>query len=91
MLTTLAISHHITNKIALRFRYEDGSIEKDEEDELFRAIQLAAQRDDRRARANSMVKSILNLIFYRWTVYFLLSVSTATLLASFKNGNFISL
>jgi len=91
MLTTLSISHHIANKIALRLRYEDGSIEKDEKDELFCAMQLVARRYDRRARANSMVKSILNLIFCRWTVYFLLSVATAAVLASFKNGNFILL
>ena len=88
MLTTLAISHMIANRIALRLQYEDDRIDLADEDDMFHAIQLAARRDDRRERANSLVECLLNLIFSRTSAYFIATVAIASTLQAWRDGNF---
>ena len=88
MLTTLAISHMIANRIALRLQYEDDRIDLADEDDMFHAIQLAARRDDRRERANSLVECLLNLIFSRASAYFIATIAIASTLQAWRDGNF---
>jgi len=88
MLTTLAISHMIANRIALRMQYEDDMIDLADEDDMFHAIQLAARRDDRRERANSLVECVLNFIFSRGSAYFIATIAIAAVLQAWRDGNF---
>lgn len=88
MLTTLAISHMIANRIALRLQYEDDRIDLADEDDMFHAIQSAARRGDRRERANSLVECLLNLIFSRASAYFIATVVIASTLQAWRDGNF---
>ena len=88
MLTTLAVAHMIANRIALRLQYEDDRIDLADEVDMFYAIQLAARRDDRRARANSLVECVLNFVFSRGSAYFIATVAMAAVLQAWKDGNF---
>jgi len=87
MLTTLAISHMISNRIALRLKYEDDRLADVSEDTLFNVINQVARRDDRRERASSLVQCVLNFIFSRWTAYFVATVASAAVLAAWRDGN----
>lgn len=89
MLTTLAISHMIANRIALRLQYEDDRIDLADEDDMFHAIQLVARRDDRRERAYSLIECLLNLIFSRGSAYFIATVAIASVLQAWRDGNFL--
>jgi hypothetical protein len=87
MLTTLATSYMISNRIALRLKYEDDRLGDVNEGDLFNVISQVARRDDRRERAGSLVQCVLNLIFSRWAAYFVATVASAAVLAAWRDGN----
>ena len=76
MISTLAMAHVISNRLATRLQYEDGKLDGDE-NALFRAMHLSARREERRKAKGRLVTAASLLLSP--SVLFVVSACTAML------------
>ena len=76
MISTLAMAHVISNRLATRLQYEDGKLDGDE-NALFRAMHLSARREERR-KAKGRLATAASLLLSP-SVLFVVSACTAML------------